>query len=266
MRAVTRLILGYEFWLVGELVIERDAHGRLLQYSHALPPDVRPNPFSAGPFCRFGLSAAPHAAGVYAIIVDGTIQYIGECVDLAKRFGSTGYGLISPRNCHHDGQSTNCRLNSRVLAAAATGVASEVWFRLSDDRHALEASLIAELGPAWNARRESVPIGPGARRPQNTPAPAEGARGTTKRSRNEFRDKLDEQLVAAERTNGASVRIRAGDLHRAIGGYPGPRHRMPSCCAAMRAAMQAGDRIVQQPPKGDGASLIVEYQVPRIRG
>jgi hypothetical protein len=45
--------------------------------------------------------------------------------------------------------------------------------------------------------------------------------------------------------------VVAGELHGKVGGYPGPDHRMPSCCGAMRSLMRPGrgDRVVHAPPK-----------------
>jgi len=57
--------------------------------------------------------------------------------------------------------------------------------------------------------------------------------------------------------------INSGHLHRLVGGYPGPNHRMPVCCGAMRGEMQPGDIIIDQPPKGNGASLTIRYRLPR---
>jgi hypothetical protein len=59
--------------------------------------------------------------------------------------------------------------------------------------------------------------------------------------------------------------INAGDLHRRLGGYPGRNHRMPVCCAVMRAAFapDAGDLIVEEPPSGRGASFTIRYVLPR---
>jgi hypothetical protein len=59
------------------------------------------------------------------------------------------------------------------------------------------------------------------------------------------------------------VDVRAGKLHRSVGGYPGPDHRMPACCSSMIREMGLKDRIVCQPPKGKGASLTVRYKLPR---
>jgi hypothetical protein len=60
-----------------------------------------------------------------------------------------------------------------------------------------------------------------------------------------------------------SVDISAGELHRRAGFYPGKSHRMPECCRAMRQEMRAGDIILEEPPKGSGASLVVRYRLPR---
>ena len=57
------------------------------------------------------------------------------------------------------------------------------------------------------------------------------------------------------------VEVVSGDLHRAVGGYPGKNHVMPTCCNAMRKAMGHGDQILCAPPKGNGATLKVRYYV-----
>ncbi len=76
-----------------------------------------------------------------------------------------------------------------------------------------------------------------------------------------FREELESILTQARSLGLAIVGIRAGDLHRRVGGYPGPDHRMPVCCQVMRAAMKARDEILEAPPKGDGASLLVLYRL-----
>lgn len=59
--------------------------------------------------------------------------------------------------------------------------------------------------------------------------------------------------------------VNAGELHRRVGGYPGSNHRMPVSCEVMRSAMgsDAGDIVLSQPPKGDGATLTIRYVLPR---
>jgi 5-methylcytosine-specific restriction protein A len=59
------------------------------------------------------------------------------------------------------------------------------------------------------------------------------------------------------------ITIKSGDLHRRVGGYPSHNHRMPVCCHVMRANMRSGDQILAAPPKGDGATLVIRYRLPR---
>ncbi len=82
----------------------------------------------------------------------------------------------------------------------------------------------------------------------------------------EFCSALMSLLKEAGRLGFSYVGITAGALHRRVGGYPGTNHRMPVCCAAMRGIMGPSDRIVEQPPSGNGASLLIQYDLPRPAG
>jgi 5-methylcytosine-specific restriction protein A len=74
---------------------------------------------------------------------------------------------------------------------------------------------------------------------------------------------LATMLRMAAASGATHLDVNAGELHRGLGGYPGPDQRMPACCAAMRSAMRAGDIVLSEPPKGAGASLTVRYRLPR---
>ena len=52
--------------------------------------------------------------------------------------------------------------------------------------------------------------------------------------------------------------INSGELHTFIGGYPGPDHRMPSCCRAMRLVCNNTDVIIEEPLQGNGATLTIK--------
>jgi len=82
-------------------------------------------------------------------------------------------------------------------------------------------------------------------------------------SKDEFRRELLRQLKVEAARGAPSVLINSGELHRSVGGYPGPNARMPSCCAAMYHEQRLGDEIVNKPPKGKGASLSIRYRLPR---
>lgn len=76
-----------------------------------------------------------------------------------------------------------------------------------------------------------------------------------------FRDQIELQLDHARMTGKASLTLSAGDIHRAVGGYPGADHRMPQCCAALRQlAEERGAALVKSPPKGNGASLTYRFK------
>lgn len=81
----------------------------------------------------------------------------------------------------------------------------------------------------------------------------------------EFRHVLFSVFYEAVKQNQPTVDVNAGDLHRRIGDYPGPNHRMPVCCEVMRAqlAPDAGDLVLSEPPSGQGASLTIRYVLPR---
>lgn len=82
-------------------------------------------------------------------------------------------------------------------------------------------------------------------------------------SLNDFRNELQTQIRRAEKAGAAHVEINSGELHRKVGGYPGPSHRMPMCCDAMYEIQRPGDTILSQPPKRKGASLTIRYKLPR---
>jgi hypothetical protein len=81
----------------------------------------------------------------------------------------------------------------------------------------------------------------------------------------QFQQELMTMMRGGMRNAGGYVDINAGDLHRRVGDYPGLDHRMPDCCQVMRVAMfpGAGDRVLQQPERGDGRTLTIRYILPR---
>lgn len=79
----------------------------------------------------------------------------------------------------------------------------------------------------------------------------------------DFQRELNRIFQRATRQGRPYVDVKSGDLHRAVGGYPGRNHRMPVCCEVMKRNMKPGDQILQQPPEGQGATLVIRYKLPR---
>jgi hypothetical protein len=68
---------------------------------------------------------------------------------------------------------------------------------------------------------------------------------------------------SASQQSAKFVDIESGDVHRKLGGYPGRNHRMPACCEVMKRLMGPRDTVLADPPKGQGASLVIRYALPR---
>ena len=91
--------------------------------------------------------------------------------------------------------------------------------------------------------------------PPNQRSPAAAPRSA------DFEMALAGLFERARHESKVALTVNAGELHRMVGGYPGPNQRMPVCCRVLRSKMRQNDRIVAAPPKGDGASLTVLYNL-----
>ena len=81
--------------------------------------------------------------------------------------------------------------------------------------------------------------------------------------RDDFLNELYKVLASISKLGLSFTDISSGDLHRLVGGYPGKAHRMPICCDVMYDEMGPEDEILQAPPKGKGATLVIRYRLPR---
>jgi hypothetical protein len=143
----------YKFIKVCNLSPELDEKGNLKTFmpqSRYLNQKSLPlNKYGRGPFCKFKIPRNYKTSGVYAIVADGEIKYIGECVNLSSRY-NMGYGVISPRNCYKGGQETNCRINNLILQEASQGNQLSLWFFETDDYKKIEIKLLEKHNPEWN--------------------------------------------------------------------------------------------------------------------
>ena len=112
--------------------------------------------YGEGPFCWFRIAQEDRwqRSGIYILTCGGDPRYIGECQNLAQRWGPGGYGRISPRACYSGGQQTNCRINNLIYRGAKSGVQFDLWFHpIESDkqvRRVVESKLVATLEPPWN--------------------------------------------------------------------------------------------------------------------
>lgn len=83
-------------------------------------------------------------------------------------------------------------------------------------------------------------------------------------SSNDFRKALRIQFTQAEQQEHSHIDIQAGFLHQQVGGYPNRNHHIPLCCDVMRSIMREGDRVIAEPKSGEGATLTIRYNLPRL--
>jgi len=120
------------------------------------------------------------------------------------------------------------------------------------------ASLVAVIGVALIA----VPTGIITTAFAEVLAKAD-AEASTPPDREGFETALHDILARADEQERQSVEVNAGELHRQLGGYPGPAHQLALCCAVMRQAMRPGDVVTHQGPDAADAALTIRFAMPR---
>ena len=134
------------------------SNGKIITYRPQKDIDRKKYPlnkYAKGEFCNFKI--LPHwqeKAGLYIFMLKNKEKYVGECDDLFYRMYD--YGRITPRKCHKDGQSTNCKINRLILKNTDKGFV-ELWFHCTKqmtrkNRKIIEKKLIDLLSPPWNGR------------------------------------------------------------------------------------------------------------------
>lgn len=146
-------INNYEFDFVCKIIPELEINGTpkkfFPQERYDNKKNLNLNKYGKGPFCKFSIDRKYSKTGVYVILVNDLIEYVGECDDLFKRFGM-GYGYISPRNCFEGGQPTNCRINAKILSLLNSNHEINLYFLETTQRFKIEHELIIEHSPSWN--------------------------------------------------------------------------------------------------------------------
>jgi 5-methylcytosine-specific restriction protein A len=77
----------------------------------------------------------------------------------------------------------------------------------------------------------------------------------------DFQNRLIAILNAARHSGKPFIDVESGHLHTQVGEDPKLNDGLPVCCQVMRQMMRAGDSIVNEPPTGEGATLMIRYMV-----
>jgi 5-methylcytosine-specific restriction protein A len=150
------------------------------------------------------------------------------------------------------------RLTQAALAERAD-LSREYVLRVEAGLHDPSLSKAARLAAALGVSLD------GLMKPATKPRSSTKGRRTTPMTdaQRPFEEALTARFETAEKSRRPFVDVVSGDLHREVGGYPGPDHRMPVCCSVMQRQVRPGDLIVDAPPKGKGATLTIRYKLPR---
>lgn len=153
---ITRRLGGRDFAFVQSLTPERGASGVITEFSpqsnYSKANVSRLNEHGHGTFCKFRIvvqQGLERQGGVYALIADESVCYIGECEDLTRQFNK-GFGTIYPANCYEGGQSNSCKINRQVLEVSKAGGHVDLYFHATHDRKEVKRRLIVSDKPPWN--------------------------------------------------------------------------------------------------------------------
>ena len=155
---IQRYFAELSFSYVGSIRPKRDELGKVIeefpQVKYCNERNLPLHKYGLGPFCRFQIAQDCQQSGVYVLTNDEGSLYVGECQNLKLRWGPSGYGGISPRNCYLGGQETNCRINNLIYRETKSGTDLDLWFHsIEDDKRGrleVESKLLVALEPPWN--------------------------------------------------------------------------------------------------------------------
>ena len=85
----------------------------------------------------------------------------------------------------------------------------------------------------------------------------ESGKEENKMTTTEIKEYIEEQKRAAKEMGKTEIVLKSGDVHNDLG----LKQRHPQVCNAMRQCMNSGDVILYQPPKGNGTTLQIKYNV-----
>lgn len=152
---LARRVLAY----AGRLFVERDANGVVMEYSPLVgmaAVEHRYPAWALGPFSRIEPEfAMPAQPGVFALVTDGTVRYVGHARDLEAVFGlRVGLGHVSRKDAQRARNEERCRLNRLITAEARAGrtvdayllaMDAQPWWRPTPKGGETPASVAAEI-------------------------------------------------------------------------------------------------------------------------
>lgn len=151
--ATDQTLGGKRFCLFGRIHPETGPNGLPKECTPPNPKRLPLNPHGHGPFCRLAPLELPTTSGVYAVTVNRCLVYVGRTKNLRRQWNQ-GFAKISLANRCKGRQSTNCKVNHRILLDAKEDCKVELWIHETSNHQCLKKRLLDELDslPPWNAQ------------------------------------------------------------------------------------------------------------------
>lgn len=216
------------------------------------------NKYGTGAFCKFSIHPKwSGVSGVYAIYVDENLVYIGQCIDLAKRF-NMGYGSISPRNCYEHGQSTNCKINKLILESAKDNKTISLYFYKTERFLQIEDELIKVYNPQYNDMLKNNSLENNKITEQRIVKQNSTEIINNNPSVEQVREHIRNKLLNAIKQGLKELVLISGKIHKELK----MNDAKPTVCSAMRTlGCEYKFDVLEIPPKGNGSRLILKYEL-----
>ena len=148
------VLLGYRFKFIQSLIPETDEQGRAIKFypQNEYKGNRKLHRYGNGAFCRFNVNAG-NVAGVYLLVCDAELLYIGQTCNLQQRFNDSrfgSYGFTTPAACYEGGQSTNCKINQLVLKLFERGLPVNLYFLQTHQHKQIERMLLQHFRTSHN--------------------------------------------------------------------------------------------------------------------
>ena len=113
--------------------------------------------YGKGPFCVFTIPITTIGMnGIYAIVADEEVKYIGACDDLYDKFHFQ-FGHIQPRDCYSGGHPEKCRINHLLMNESKDGNRLKLFFQETGNKESALSEMIRTIKPKWNIHGKRAP-------------------------------------------------------------------------------------------------------------
>ena len=150
------ILLEHHFRFIQTLIPENDEHGRVIKFypqeQYRYKQHRKLHKYGSGAFCRFSVMT-DNVSGVYLLVADSALLYIGQTCNLNQRFNNKSYGsysFITPAACYEGGQSTNCKINQLVLRQFEIGQPVLLYFLPTHEHKRIEKELLQHFSTPHN--------------------------------------------------------------------------------------------------------------------